>query len=83
MVSAYSCKRDNFTKSSGGGSNQTNSANQTVVNGRLYFTDKESFQTLFDELKEAEDDKVASFVDEKGITSLRPVVTEENEKNYL
>ncbi|MBB5622141.1 hypothetical protein HDE69_003206 [Pedobacter cryoconitis] len=77
---AYSCKHDNFTKSSAGGPNQTNSTNQTVVNGRLYFTDKESFQTLFDELKEADDDKVASFIDEKGITSLRPVVTEANEK---
>lgn len=51
-----------------------------VVNGRLFFNTKEDFQDIFDQLKDLEEEKIASFIDSKGITSLRPVVTEGNEQ---
>lgn len=51
-----------------------------VINGRAYFPTKESLQEAYDDLKDANDETIAAFVDGLGITSLRPVVTEANEE---
>ncbi|WP_293786921.1 hypothetical protein [uncultured Pedobacter sp.] len=48
-------------------------------NGRAYFATKESLQETFDQLKDADDETVANYIDVLGITSLRPIVTEKNE----
>ncbi|WP_313003920.1 hypothetical protein [Chryseobacterium gleum] len=51
-----------------------------VLNGRTYFPTKEALQEAYDDLKDADDETIAAFVDNLGITSLRPVVTETNEE---
>lgn len=51
----------------------------SVKNGRLYFPNKESLTYAYDKVKNAEDEVIADYVDEKDIISLRPVVTESNE----
>ncbi|AOM80210.1 hypothetical protein BFS30_25435 [Pedobacter steynii] len=82
----YSCKEKDLSEPA----NETLSkkhlylsrmASKNVIDGRLYFASKEELQTLFDELKEADEETIASYIDATGIASLRPVVTESNEKN--
>lgn len=59
---------------------QSNRASQDVIDGRLYFATKEEFQSLFDQLNDKSEEEVAGFIGRKGIISLRPIVTEENEQ---
>ncbi|CAA7195623.1 hypothetical protein [Chryseobacterium potabilaquae] len=51
-----------------------------VNNGRLYFPNKESLQLTYDKFKDAEDEVIAGYIDEKDIISLRPIITQKNEK---
>lgn len=51
----------------------------TVKNGRLYFPNKESLQYAYDKVKNSDDEVIADYIDGKGIISLRPIVTENNE----
>ncbi len=51
----------------------------SVKDGRLYFTSKESLAYAYDQIKNADDDQIANYIDAKDIISLRPVVTEKNE----
>uniref|UniRef100_UPI0030BFC451 hypothetical protein n=1 Tax=Riemerella anatipestifer TaxID=34085 RepID=UPI0030BFC451 len=52
----------------------------SVLNGRLYFANKESLQFAYDKVKDKEDEEIAEYIDSKNIVSLRPIVTEKNEK---
>ena len=52
----------------------------TVVNGRLYFSSIESLQNAYDEIKDEEDEIIANYLKDKDFMSLRPIITEENEK---
>lgn len=52
----------------------------SVVNGRLYFPNKQSLQYVYDQIKDKEEEDIAKYIDDKGIISLRPVITLENEK---
>lgn len=52
----------------------------SVVKGRLYFPNKESLQYAYNSVKNEDDEVIAKYIDSKNIISLRPVITEENEK---
>ena len=55
----------------------------TIKNGRLSFQSKEAFARVYKEYAEASDEKLIKYFQplyEKGYYSLRPVVTENNEK---
>lgn len=52
----------------------------SVVKGRLYFPNKESLQYAYNNVKNEDDEVIAKYIDSKNIISLRPVITEENEK---
>lgn len=51
----------------------------TVKNGRLYFPNKSSLQFHYDKLKNASEEEIANYIDEKNFLPLRPVLTEKNE----
>jgi hypothetical protein len=55
-------------------------AEGTTRNGRLYFPNRESLQKTYENLKDAEDELIANYVDSKNITSLRPILTKANEE---
>lgn len=50
----------------------------SVKNGRLYFPNKESLSKTYQELKKKKIEDVQNLMDEKGLESLVPIVTEEN-----
>ncbi|MGI9650891.1 hypothetical protein [Chryseobacterium sp. RLHN22] len=52
----------------------------SVKNGRLYFPNKESLQYHYDQIKNESEEVIAQYVDDKNFISLRPVLTEKNEK---
>lgn len=54
-----------------------------VKNGRLYFANKESLQHYYDNVKNENEEIIAKYIDSKGLISLRPIVTEQNEKLIL
>ncbi|MCT3649863.1 hypothetical protein HZQ28_17970 [Elizabethkingia anophelis] len=54
-----------------------------VKDGRLYFANKESLQHYYDNVKNEKDEIIAKYIDSKGIISLRPIVTEQNEQIIL
>lgn len=55
-------------------------AEGTTKNGRLYFPTKESLTEAYEKVKDKDDQVIADYIDAKNIISLRPVVTEKNEK---
>lgn len=54
-----------------------------IKNGRLYFANKESLQHYYDKVKNENEEIIAKYIDSKGLISLRPIVTEQNEKLIL
>lgn len=52
----------------------------SVVNGRLFFSNVESLQYAYDRVKDEEDEIIANYIDSKGILSLRPITTPNNER---
>ncbi|WP_106917241.1 hypothetical protein [Chryseobacterium aurantiacum] len=65
-------------------SNKTNIIEQASVrNGRLYFPNKESLAVTYKELKKKNLESVQNFIDERGIESLIPIITEKNETEVL
>ena len=52
----------------------------TVLNGRLYFSSIESLQNAYNKVKDQEDEIIGNYLKDKDFISLRPVITEENEK---
>ncbi|MDE5450589.1 hypothetical protein BAX94_03915 [Elizabethkingia meningoseptica] len=54
-----------------------------VKDGRLYFPNKESLQSTYNDLKKRKPQEIEQFVKEKKIEPLRPVITEENEKEVM
>jgi hypothetical protein len=69
--------REELTETS---SDKTNVIEQaSVKNGRLYFPNKESLAATYKELKKKNLESVQHFIDEKGIESLVPIITEKNE----
>ena len=55
----------------------------TTKNGRLYFPNKESLAATYKELKNQNIEAVQKFVNEKGIESLVPIITDKNEAEVM
>lgn len=55
----------------------------TTRNGRLYFPNKESLAATYKELKNQNIEAVQKFVNEKGIESLVPIITDKNEAEVM
>ncbi|WFB69320.1 hypothetical protein [Chryseobacterium sp. WX] len=65
-------------------SDKTNIIDQAAVkNGRLYFPNKESLSATYKNLKKENLESVQNFIDEKGIESLVPVITQKNENKVI
>lgn len=55
-------------------------ADATVKSGRLYFLNKESLTNTYEKFKNVDDEVISNYIDRKGIISLRPIVTKQNEE---
>ena len=75
-----SCREDQLSMSN---SQTVIISEATTKNGRLYFPNKESLQATYNELKSSQPIEIEQFVKEKEIQSLRPVITENNEKEVM
>nr|WP_199162208.1 hypothetical protein [Elizabethkingia sp. ASV34] len=78
----YSCRQEMVALE------QSTSSNIQVIDGyvkdgRLYFANKESLQHYYDNIKNENEEIIAKYIDNKGLISLRPIVTEQNEKLIL
>ncbi|MFN4364148.1 hypothetical protein [Chryseobacterium hispalense] len=55
----------------------------TVKNGRFYFPNKESLKAAYQSLKNKSKEEIEEYIDNKGIHSLRPIITENNEEEVI
>lgn len=78
FLSLTGCREE--IASSGEETRMTVISDATARNGRLYFPNKESLQHHYYELKDAQDEVLANFVDTKEYIPLRPVITKNNER---
>lgn len=84
IASLLSCRQDNLSESGDATENNTSMfsriGNERVVDGRLYFPNKEALEQVYGLLINSDYDSVAAYIDEKDFISLRPMVTESNEE---
>ncbi|AZA83752.1 hypothetical protein C1637_14070 [Chryseobacterium lactis] len=80
LTVTFSC-REELTEASADKANVIEQA--TVKNGRLYFPNKESLNATYADLKKKDPETVQHFIEEKGIESLVPVITNKNENEVI
>lgn len=82
FATAISCRQEMLSTNE---IQETNSLIQdaTTKNGRLYFPNKESLAATYKELKNQNIEAVQKFVNEKGIESLVPIITDKNEAEVM
>ncbi|MEH7889578.1 hypothetical protein [Elizabethkingia meningoseptica] len=80
IILLNSCREEPLQENS----NHTAIVSEALVkDGRLYFPNKESLQSTYNDLKKRKPQEIEQFVKEKKIEPLRPVITEENEKEVM
>lgn len=77
----FSCRKENFVQS--GEESSIPILDATVKNGRLYFPNKESLKATYQSLKNKDKDQLEEYIEKKGIHSLRPIITENNEEEVI
>lgn len=80
MFLMSSCREENFGQSD---ESTIPIVDATVKNGRLYFPNKESLNATYQSLKKKDKDQVEEYIEGKGIHSLRPIITENNEEEVV
>lgn len=78
LTSLSSC-RDELATTKSNQAENVKITEASVKDGRLFFQNKESLQFAYDKVKNADDETIAKYIDNKNIISLRPVVTKDNE----
>lgn len=79
MLLSISCREESLVQTNDVSLNAKIS-DASVLDGRLRFINKESFQFAYNNIKDEGEEVIADYVDSKGIISLVPIVTEKNEK---
>ncbi|WP_313028466.1 hypothetical protein [Soonwooa sp.] len=79
LVASISCREETLIANETSNANDIEIKEGTVKDGRLYFPNKESLQVTYNNLKDAEDEVIANYIDTKNIISLRPILTKDNE----
>lgn len=80
ILTTSSCRKQDISVMTESTIPEVKITDASVINGRLYFPNKESLQYAYDNVKDKEDDDIAKYIDSKNIISLRPVITPKNEK---
>jgi hypothetical protein len=81
LILLSSCNREELSSKSE--KNNVSIFDPTVKNGRLVFPDKESLNATYQALKAKKNTEVIAYIENKGINSLRPIITEENESEVI
>jgi len=79
LVASISCREETLIANETSNGSDIEIKEGTVKDGRLYFPNKESLQVTYNNLKDAEDEVIANYIDTKNIISLRPILTKDNE----